>query len=351
MLTMRPMQEHLARIQEKLTAWWEHADQKSPCLLVSLPVEGVAPPERTQDLRRHWFDVDYVMRHAMYGVEHTQYLGVSAPAHFPQLGSAAMAGVFGARMEYLDERTIWPHPSGKSLGELAEMALDPRNEFLSTMLEITRRSVSLSRGHHWVSPYAFEGPGDCLEGVYGATELFTAMVDQPGAVKAAIRNFTRLWIGAFDEVEQIIESAGNPGGIGWAGIWAPGRTFPLQEDFSYNLSPAMFREFLLPSLHEVVEAMPYPLFHLDGTTAHVPALLEIPGLRAIQWVPGPNREAIAPWYDLLRAIKAKGKSIEVFCTAAEVEDLVANVGARGLLIGPRDCTREEAERLLERYGD
>jgi hypothetical protein len=348
---VQPMQNHLSRIRDKLTAWWEHADQKNPCLLITLPVEGVTPPEQTADVRRHWFDEDYVLRRAMHEVENTRYLGVSAPLHFPQLGSASMAGVLGARMEYVDERTIWPHPSGKSLGELAEITLDPRNEYYRTLLAFTRGSVAASRDHHWVSPYPLEGPGDCLEGVYGATDLFTAMVDGPRAVKAAIVHFTRLWIRAFVEVEQIIESSGNPGGIGWAGIWAPGRTFPLQEDFSYNLSPAMFREFLLPSLHEIVEAMPYPLFHLDGTTAHLAALLEIPGLRAIQWVPGPGREAVRPWYDLFRAIKAAGKSIEVFCTAAEVEDLVESVGARGLLIGVTDCTREEAEGLMARYGD
>ena len=348
---MQPLHECLSRIQDKLTAWWEYADQKNPCLLITLPVEGVAPLAYTEDLRRHWFDVEYVIQHAMHAIEYTRYLGVSAPAHFPQLGSAAMAGVLGARMEYIDQRTIWPYPSGKSLEEIMEIGLDPQNEYYSTLLEITRRSVALSRGHHWVAPYPLEGPGDCLEGVYGALNLFAAMVEQPRAVKAAIDHFTRLWIQAFDEVGRIIESAGNPGGIGWAGIWAPGRTFPLQEDFSFNLSPAMFRQFLLPSLHDLVQAMPYPMFHLDGTTAHLPALLEIPGLRAIQWVPGPNHQAIAPWYDLLRTIKARGKSIEVFCTPDEVDDLVANVGARGLLIGLSDFTPEEAEGLLEKYGD
>jgi hypothetical protein len=301
-------------------------------------------------VRRQWFDVEHVLRHAMYGIEHTRYLGVSAPSHFPQLGSAAMAGVLGARMEYVDGRTIWPRPSGKSLEEMLDVALDPDNEYYRTLLEITRRSVALSRAHHWVAPYPLEGPGDCLEGVYGAAELFTAMVDRPDLVEAAIGHFTRLWLQAFDEVETIIEAAGNPGGIGWAGIWAPGRTFPLQEDFSYNLSPAMFRRFLLPSLHDLVQAMPYPMFHLDGTTAHLPALLEIPGLRAIQWVPGPGREAVAQWYGLIRSIKARGKSVEVFCTADEVDELVAQVGARGLLIGVTGYTPEQAERLLARYG-
>ena len=113
----------------------------------------------------------------------------------------------------------------------------------------------------------------------------------------------------------------------------------------------MFREFLLPSLHRIVEAMPYPMFHLDGTTNHLEALLSIPGLRAIQWVPGPEREKLAPWYGLIRRIKEAGKSVELFARPDEIDDLVANVGARGLLIGCSGLSEEEAERLLDRYGD
>jgi hypothetical protein len=349
---MEPLHTLLPRIQDKLTNWWEFGEQKDPCLLIQLAEpHAPPPPPGTEDLRKHWFDIDYVISHAMYGIEHTRYLGVSAPMHFPNLGSAAMAGVLGARMEYVDKRTIWPYPADLSLEQVLEIELDPRNEYYATMLEITRRSVALSHDHHWVAPYPLEGPGDCLEGVYGTLNLLMAMVEQTKLVKAAIEHFTTLWIYAFDEVEQIIESAGNPGAIGWADIWAPGRTFPLQEDFSYNISPAMFREFLLPSLQRIVEAMPYPMFHLDGTTNHLETLLSIPGLRAIQWVPGPGREELAPWYGLIRRIKEASKSVEVFARPDEIDDLVANVGARGLLIGCSGLSEKEAERLLDRYGD
>ena len=347
---MPSLHEILPRIQDRLTAWWEHREQKNPCLLITLPDERIEPLPETDDLHRHWFDVDYVISHAMRGIERTIYRGVAVPCHFPNLGSAAMAGVVGAHMHYRDKRTIWAYPSCASLEQVLEIELDPHNLFYGTLLEITRRSVALSRDHHLVAPFPLEGPGDVLEGLYGAEKLLVAMLEQPALVERAVAHLERIWIQAFEEVSRLIESAGNPGGIGWAGIWAPGRTFPLQEDFSYMISPAMFRRFLLPSLRNIVDAMPYPMFHLDGTTNHLDALLEIPGLRAIQWVPGPGREAIRPWYDLIRYILSKGKSVEVFATYDEIDDLVANVGARGLLIAPRDLTPEQAERLLEKYG-
>ena len=347
---MLPLHEHLSRIREPLTAWWHGEDQEHPCLLLTLPIAGGTPPATTDDLHRQWFDPTYVVGHAMFGLEHTRYLGVAAPVHCPSLGSAAMAGVLGAKMDYVDTRTIWPRPSGRPLVEMLDIKLDPANAFYGPLLEMTRQSAALCRDHHWVAPFPLEGPGDCLEGVYGAFEMFMAMLDQPALVEAAMKHFTRLWLQAFDELGQIIERAGNPGSVGWAGIWAPGRTFPLQEDFSYNISPAMFRRFVLPFLREIVDAVPYSMFHLDGTLAHLPALLEIPGLRAIQWVPGPGQETIARWYELIETILAHGKSVEVFCSPDEVDDLVARVGARGLLIGLSDCTPAQAERLLARYG-
>jgi len=80
-------------------------------------------------------------------------------------------------------------------------------------------------------------------------------------------------------------------------------------------------------------------------------LLSIPGLRAIQWVPGPGREELAPWYGLIRRIKEAGKSVEVFARPDEIDALIASVGARGLLIGCNGLSEQEAERLLDQYGD
>lgn len=346
---MPPLSAHLSRIRGPLTAWWEHADVEFPCLQITLPLPASASPPTTDDLERQWFDVDYVITHALHGLAHTRYLGIAAPTHCPSLGSAAMAGVLGARMHYVDGRTIWPQPSGRSLAQMLEVELDPANRYWRTLLALTERSVAVSADRHWVAPFPLEGPGDCLEGVLGAIELFIAMGEQPEQVDLALAHFTQLWLAAFDQLSALIERAGNPGGIGWAGIWAPGATFPLQEDFSYNISPAMFRRFVMPWLSRLVDHVAYPMFHLDGTTVHLPALLELSRLRAIQWVPGPGQETVARWYDLIRTILAHGKSVQVFCRADEVDELVAAVGPRGLLIGVTDCSSDQAEALVERY--
>ena len=34
----------------------------------------------------------------------------------------------------------------------------------------------------------------------------------------------------------------------WAPIWAPDRTYMLQSDFAYMISPSMFERFVVPDL-------------------------------------------------------------------------------------------------------
>jgi len=177
------------------------------------------------------------------------------------------------------------------------------------------------------------------------------LVDRPADVARAMERLKRLWLRAFAEIRGIIAASGNPGGIGWVGIWAPGSTFPLQEDVSYSISEEMFRTFLIPHIRDQIAAMDYSFFHVDGTgmIPHVDALLEIAELRAIQWQPGAGRERLDQWYGLLRKILASGKSLQVYARAQEVEGLVRNIGADRLLVIVRDSPRDEILRLVERY--
>lgn len=124
----------------------------------------------------------------------------------------------------------------------------------------------------------------------------------------------RIWIELFDEIQAFIAQCGNEGGIGWAGIWALGTTFPLQEDSSYMVSNEMYRAFCVPHLLDQMDAMDCPFYHLDGAGAlnHLDTLLEIPQLKVIQWVPGAGKERLDQWYDVIRRILAAKKSVQVY---------------------------------------
>lgn len=340
----------LSDIQARLENWWEHGDQEMPLILTSVRDENIPLPD-TDDLETYWYDVDWRIAREMRAIDSTRYYGVALPGHFPSLGSSSMAGVLGACMEALDKRTMWPHAVYQNIEQLLEVDLDPTNRCYRTILELTRRSVALSKGHHYVAPYALEGVSDLIAALYGIENYMIDLLTRPAEVMRASEHIKQLWLRAFAEVEGIIAQGGNAGGIGWAGIWAPGTTFPLQEDITYMMSPSLYRTFILPHVYDMVDAMDYAMYHLDGAGAipHLDALLQIPKLRAIQWVPGPGQERISLWYDLIRRILEAGKSVEVFCESDEIDALVSHVGAKGLLIGVSVAGDQEAAQLMDKF--
>ena len=87
-----------------------------------------------------------------------------------------------------------------------------------------------------------------------------------------------------------------------------------------------YRRFVQPFIREQCQKIDYTLYHLDGVGAmhHLPALLEIEELNAIQWTPGVGEpQGGSPkWYDLYKKILAGGKSIMAcWVTLDELETL------------------------------
>jgi hypothetical protein len=341
--------ERLPDIQRQLEVWWEHGDQPSPCLLMTIaPEAGVVPD--TDDLERWWMDVDFIIERQMQVLDAQRYYGQAVPHHYVDRSASAMPGVLGARMKFIDKETMWAYPCLSSVEEVAVIALDPTNAWYRTAIEITKRSVALAKGHHYVGSYALGGITDIMAGLYGTEDYLIDLIAKPQAVAHAMEHVKQIWIACFREIQEIMARSGNYGAIGWAGIWAPGTTFPLQEDFSYMISDEMFKEFCLPHIMDQVEVMDFPLYHLDGIGAlcHLNTLLDIEKLKVIQWVPGAGKERLNQWYGVIRQILNAGKSVQVYAQPDEVDALVENVGPRGLLITV-NSTDEEAKELAERY--
>lgn len=123
------------------------------------------------------------------------------------------------------------------------------------------------------------------------------------------------------------------------------------------ISPAMFDEFVRPALAEQCEWLDHAMFHLDGTQAvpHLPSLLAIPGLDAIEFTPQAGLEGGGHerWWPLYRRILAAGKSVQVVAVKpAEVAPLLDAIGTRGVYLhvdGIADAaTLRELETLVRR---
>jgi hypothetical protein len=119
------------------------------------------------------------------------------------------------------------------------------------------------------------------------------------------------------------------------------------------ISPAMFEEFVVPSLTRICARMDYTIYHLDGPGAikHLPALLTVPGLTAIEWTPGtPNPYAADPvwWEPIWEKVYAAGKSAHVWAVPTEqIRPFLERFVQRGTLMTTGCDSEAEAERLTE----
>ena len=339
---------------DRLSNWWMSGDQDRPCIIMSRLADGPTQIPRTENLNTYWTDLDFRIRRRMDILENTINYGEAVLHHYIDFGASAMPGVLGAHMEQVNEETIWAHPVYKSIDEVLEAPFwDTWRDglYYKMISELTRRSTALAFNHHFVTDFALGGTMDNLAALYGTENLLIDLIEQPEKVNRALSELKQVWIEAFTDMNAIIAEAGNRGGIGWAGIWAPGTTFPIQEDISYMLSPTMFREFCLPHIRDYVDAMGFPLYHLDGVGAipHLDALLEIDALKVIQWVPGAGREDVAEWYELIAKILAAGKSCQVYARADEIPGLIDATGSRGLLISCLDADEAQADTVAQKY--
>ena len=137
-------------------------------------------------------------------------------------------------------------------------------------------------------------------------------------------------------------------------VWLPGKSYPVQNDFSCLVSSGMYREFFLEELLSEVKYLDYSIYHLDGVEAlqHLDLLLEIPELNAVQWVSGARfeKEGISRWVPLYRKIQAKKKSIVVYPKTAEIPLVLKSLKPEGLLIQVGCASEDEARAVMAQLG-
>jgi hypothetical protein len=334
----------------RLRNWWSGGGQRTPSIAGWVLEPGAKLPS-PGSLESFWTDVDFIIERKMAEIEQTTCYGCAVPYHYIDQGSSAMAGVLGCPLKFVDEETVWADPCGETIEAALRVRLDASVPVYSRIHELTRRSVALAKDHHFVAAFALEGMSDLLAAIYGIEPFLMDTLDRPDEVLRAAEHLHGIWMEAWGDIQALLRESGNPGGIGWAGVWAPGSTFPLQEDVAYNLSPTQFRDFCLPSLRERIAAMECPFFHLDGVgmLPHLSMLLELENLPVIQWQPGAGQERLDAWYEVIRRILGAGKRIQLYARAEEVEPLVNAVGADGLFLVISDATHETMAKLLNDF--
>lgn len=144
-----------------------------------------------------------------------------------------------------------------------------------------------ANGHYYVGmPDLMEGL-DVLAALKGTDKVLLDTVMQPEVLEQQMQQINDIYFKVFDELYDIIRE-GDEMAFCYFSSWAPGKMSKLQSDISTMISEDDYRRFVQPFIREQCQKIDYTLYHLDGVGAmhHLPALLEIEELNAIQWTPG-----------------------------------------------------------------
>ena len=338
--------------KERYLAWWAHENVGRCGLSVTAPrkdAPDIPEPPRPPTPEERWTDLDYISALGEYRNAHTFFGGEAFPVwSYGYPGDKGLAVFLGCPLT-LDFNTGWLDPilTAEEI-EWQSLELDDENPRWQFTLKWLRRGAEESPGKSIPAVGAFGGSGDTLAALRGSDRLLYDVADRPDQVRAADQHLMKLWCKVYDTFHDITKDAAQ-GSTCWFGLWSPGKFYAAQNDFSYMISPKMFRDIFLPSIEMQTNFLDHAVYHVDGigAFAHVDALLELPRLRALQILPGAGKPSPLHYMDVLRKVQAAGRNLHISIPPDEVEDALSELPARGLFIGTSCETEDEARALLK----
>ena len=280
-------------VRARLTTWWNGGDIGRPVMQIAAPrrkplediPEMPKPDGWVTDYSASNFD--YRVNLAQRAFAKYQLFGEAVPAISPHTGAGSVALYLGCQGKETPG-TVWFLPCVAD-PDKARIEYDRDNFYWDFTLRLSRRMVELARGKMVVEfPDLIEGL-DILASLRGTEPMLLDLLERPEWVHSALRRITDAYFHYYDMLYDLMRDEVG-GSIYWA--WAPGRVAKLQCDCSAMISPAQFKEFMLPVLQEMTERLSYSLYHLDGPVClqHHAALCSLPSLDMIQWTPGAGVE-------------------------------------------------------------
>jgi len=336
------------RVEQDTLAWWA-GDLNRPLVYLAvtdpIPADVLEPP-----LYSYWSNYPLDMPAKMiFGhfeplFAATHFYGDAFPWWWVNFGPGIAAGFLGARVHSVSEpsETVWFSPARTVELKDLEFKYDSTNIWWKRVQELTTALVEQFGRSVAISHTDIGGNLDILASFRETQDLLFDLIDHPEEVERLTQKITNLWLRYYDELDAIIRPACR-GTSCWTPIWSSGKTYMLQSDFSYMISPAMFERFVLPDITTCCERLDHGFYHLDGKgqIPHLDMLLSIERLRGIQWIPGDGQPPPQEWLPLLKRIRDGGKLCQVFVTPEGARTIVKNLGGRGFFFVIQTEQRQE----------
>jgi len=244
--------------------------------------------------------------------------------------------MIGAHVEYNpEEDTVWTHPTiDDDWSCVPNWVWQDDHPALCLMRELTRRASTEAVGRFLIATAGTGTGGDYIHTMRGAERLCLDVLEQPSKIQTALDTYYPLWIGLLEEFYDITTERGVGLTQGTVPAWSSRPYIVAHCDFSAMISTDHFRAIFLPEIERHAATVGRCVFHLDGpdVAKHLDAILEIPDIQAIQWVPGAGMASTLSWVPMLQDIQRRGRSLEVICPASDVLPMCEALRPEGLCI-------------------
>jgi hypothetical protein len=337
----------LDKTLEMWKGFWNGANRR-PIILAILPRPGCRVVEPPPYLTA--FDCDFhdLAHRLLAWAETHEFLGDTIPNYYLEFGPETFATYLGCDLQLAEDRsTSWSIPF---VEDWDRVEIRFRKE--SYWWQRTLEAFDILRGHldgkMMVAAPALLGNLDALSSLRGPQNLLIDLVDHPEQVKRALGQVCQ----AHSEILAALASEldmDRDGSMNVEGLYYPGRHSRPQCDFSAMISPAIFREFVVPCLESEARDAGAFTYHLDGPNAlcHVPALCGIEKLDIIIYAIGAGTED-RDWTFLYDQIDRLGKGQILYqnMTPIKVKKAWKKYKSRKLAFLPTVTSWGEVEDLI-----
>ncbi|MGB9678008.1 MAG: hypothetical protein ACPLZ9_05250, partial [Candidatus Ratteibacteria bacterium] len=209
------------------------------------------------------------------------------------------------------------------------------NFWLNASIKLIEKQIEKFNGEFLIWNSDLGDALTCFSLLRGVENLLFDIIEIPEITFEKIDEFIDVWIKIhslfYEKIKEKIE-----GDASWL-IWAPGKTYACQCDFSTMISPKLFEKFVVYELEKLKDYLEYIVWHLDGPDEikHLDILLSLPYIKVIQIVPGAGKPPCASslWLPIIEKILKSGKNVILYSSnEKEFEILIKSFYSGKVLI-------------------
>ena len=348
---------------ERWKKWWNREDigRCAISIKANKPVkEGDAPPPLPEKVEDRWLNFEYLKEKVDYVHRNTEYIGEAFPIWCGgHPGHEFLPAYYGCETLF-GEDTGWTMPiiekGNLSDYDPSDIKISSENKWWKFSQKYRNFINECTEGKSLPMLPAMGATGDTLAAMRSTEKLLYDVIDEPEAVKRFEDKLMDDWIKNFEHFYNMHKERNYGGTTEWLSLWAPGKMYVTQNDFSYMISTKMYERIFLDALLKQIDYLDYPFYHVDGVEAfrHVDLLCSIKKLKGLQILPGAGKPSPLHYMDILKKVQAAGKNLHISLLASEVKYALENLSSKGLfievyLVAPRLEEGYDILKLAEKY--